>query len=222
MPENATARYYVMEFIEARPQDALASRRLSVDEAVELGVLIDASSNCCGSISCMATLSPRTFSSSATTTLRFKLVDLGSAGDFLISTRAGTASYLAPERFHGTRSRAHRDLSIGVTLSGAHRRSPLRRNRTLPDAGIRPGKAPTRLNPNIPPWLEAVILRAIVVDPADLSALRTRLRSRESGEGGTILPTGRLVWRRTRCSSTRRVSTSSRNHPRPAREAFSH
>ncbi len=26
-------------------------------------------------------------------------------------------------------------------------------------------KAPTRLNPNIPPWLESLILRAIAVDP---------------------------------------------------------
>jgi hypothetical protein len=63
-PEKATARYYVMEFIEAPSLKALlASRRLAIDEAVELGRFL-----ICGTIWFTATSSRKTFWSSATTT----------------------------------------------------------------------------------------------------------------------------------------------------------
>ena len=74
---------------------------------------------------------------------------------------------LAPERFHGTPISERTEIySIGVTLyqalTGAFPYGEIERFQT-PVFGQ--AKAPTRLNPNIPPWLEAVILRSIVVDP---------------------------------------------------------
>lgn len=171
VPENATARYYVMEFIEAPSlKMLLASRRLSVDEAVELGrFLVDASAQLLRLDLVHGDIKPENILViSDYDRLRYKLIDLGSATEiFSIATRAGTASYLAPERFHGTPISERTEIySIGVTLyqalTGAFPYGEIERFQT-PVFGQ--AKAPTRLNPNIPPWLEAIILRAIVVDP---------------------------------------------------------
>src|SRR6185295_15946072 len=106
VPEKATARYYVMEFVEAPSlKMLLASRRLAVDEAVELGrFLLDASANLLRLDLVHGDIKPENILVITDyDRLRFKLVDLGSETEiFSISTRAGTASHLAPERFHGT------------------------------------------------------------------------------------------------------------------------
>ncbi|MEA3209014.1 MAG: hypothetical protein QOE70_2071 [Chthoniobacter sp.] len=171
VPEPATARYYVMEFVEAPSlKMLLASRRLAVDEAVNLGrFLLAASAHLLRLDLVHGDIKPENILViSDYDHLRFKLVDLGSATEiFSISTRAGTASYLAPERFHGTPISERTEIyAIGVTLylalTGAFPYGEIERFQT-PAFGQ--AKAPTRLNPNIPPWLESVILRAIAVDP---------------------------------------------------------
>ncbi len=171
VPEKATARYYVMEFVEAPSlKTLLASRRLSVDEAVELGrFLIDASTHLLRIDLVHGDIKPENILViSDYDRLRFKLIDLGSATEiFSITTRAGTASYLAPERFHGTPISERTEIfAIGVTLfqalTGAFPYGEIERFQT-PVFGV--AKAPSRLNANIPPWLESVILRAVVVDP---------------------------------------------------------
>jgi serine/threonine protein kinase len=170
-PEKATARYYVMEFVEAPSlKMLLASRRLAIDEAVELGRFLIAASACLlrldlvhGDIKLENVLVVSDYDR-----LRFKLIDLGSATEiFSITTRAGTASYLAPERFvQAPISEGTEIFAIGVTLylalAGAFPYGEIERFQT-PVFGH--AKALTRLNPNIPPWLESLILRAIAVDP---------------------------------------------------------
>ena len=171
VPERATVRYYVMEFVEAPSlKTLLASRRLSVDEAVELGrFLLAASSHLLRLDLVHGDIKPENILViSHYDHLRFKLIDLGSAVEiFSITSRAGTASYLAPERFHGTPISERTEIfSIGVTLyqalTGAFPYGEIERFQT---PVFHAAKAPARLNPNIPPWLESVILRAIVVDP---------------------------------------------------------
>ena len=171
VPEKATARYYVMEFIEAPSlKMLLASRRLAVDEAVELGrFLTEASAHLLRLDLVHGDIKPENILViSHYDHLRFKLIDLGSATEiFSITTRAGTASYLAPERFHHAPISERTEIyAIGVTLyqalTGALPHGEIERFQT-PVFGH--AKAPVRLNPNIPPWLEAVILRAIVVNP---------------------------------------------------------
>ncbi len=171
VPEKATARYYVMEFIEAPSLKLLlGSRRLAVDEAVELGrFLLEASAHLLRLDLVHGDIKPENILiMSDYDRLRFKLIDLGSATEiFSIITRACTASYLAPERFHGTPISERTEIfAIGVTLyqalTGAFPYGEIERFQT-PVFGQ--AKAPTRLNPNIPPWLESVILRAVVVNP---------------------------------------------------------
>jgi serine/threonine protein phosphatase PrpC len=171
VPENATARYYVMEFVEAPSlKMLLASRRLAIDEAVELGrFLVEASTHLLRLDLVHGDIKPENILViSDYDRVRFKLIDMGSATEiFSVTTRAGTASYLAPERFHGTPISERTEIfSIGVTLyqalTGAFPYGEIERFQT-PVFGH--AKAPTRLNANIPPWLEALILRCIVVDP---------------------------------------------------------
>ena len=171
VPEKATARYYVMEFVEAPSlRTLLASRRLSVDEAVELGrFLIAASAHLLQLDLVHGDIKPENILViSDYDRLRFKLIDLGSATEiFSITTRAGTASYLAPERFHHTPISERTEIfAIGVTLyqalTGAFPYGEIERFQT-PVFGH--AKAPARLNANLPPWLDSLILRAIAVDP---------------------------------------------------------
>jgi serine/threonine protein phosphatase PrpC len=171
-PENATARYYVMEFIEAPSLKALlASRRLAIDEAVELGsFLIAASAHMLRMDLVHGDIKPENILViSDYDRLRFKLIDFGSATEiFSITSRAGTASYLAPERFHHAPISERTEIfAVGVTLYlalvGAYPYGEIERFQT---PAFHAAKAPERLNPNIPPWLDSLILRAIAVDPA--------------------------------------------------------
>jgi serine/threonine protein phosphatase PrpC len=171
VPEHATARYYVMEFVEAPSlKMLLKSRRLSVDEAIALGkFLLEASTHLLRHDLVHGDIKPENILVvSDYDHLRFKLVDLGSAAEvFSVISRAGTATYLAPERFHGEPICERTEVfAIGVTLFHALTRAfpygEIERFQT-PQFGT--PKSPARLNPNIPPWLASVILRAIAVDP---------------------------------------------------------
>jgi serine/threonine protein kinase len=170
-PEKATARYYVMEFVEAPSlKMLLASRRLSVDEAVELGRFLMAASAFLLRLDLVhGDIKPENILVlSDYDRVRFKLIDLGSAAEiFSITSRAGTPSYLAPERFtQAPISERTEIFAMGVTLymalTGAFPYGEIERFQT-PVFGQ--ARAPARLNPNLPPWLESLILRAIAVDP---------------------------------------------------------
>ncbi len=108
-------------------------------------------------------------SGSAAPALHFLLLDLGSAAEiFSVTSRAGTPSYLAPERFRGAPLSERTEIyAIGVILYEALARTypfgEIERFQT-PAFETTP-RRPTRLNPAVPPWLESVILRAIDPDP---------------------------------------------------------
>ena len=94
----------------------------------------------------------------------FKVIDFGSITEiFSIASKAGTPSYLAPERFTGSAINEKTEIfSIGVTLYQALTGS-------FPYGEIEPFQNPTfknvkkiqKLNSNIPAWFETIILRAI-------------------------------------------------------------
>jgi len=171
IPGDATARYYVMEFVEAPSlKSLLRSRQLSIDEAVALGkFLLDASAYLLHLDLVHGDIKPENILAiNEYDRLRYKLVDLGSTVEiFSVTSRAGTASYLAPERFREAPIAERTELfAIGITLYQSL-------TRTLPYGEIErfqtphfsPPKPPTRLNANIPPWLESAILRAIAIKP---------------------------------------------------------
>jgi serine/threonine protein kinase len=99
----------------------------------------------------------------------FRLLDLGSAAElFSVTSRAGTPSYLAPERFRGGALSERTEIfAIAVTLyeslSGTYPYGEIERVQT--PRFEKPPRRLVRLNPAVPPWLDFIILRAIDPEP---------------------------------------------------------
>lgn len=170
-PPGQTARYYVMEFVDAPSlQAVLQERVLSVDSAVALGKFLSEASHTLlrldlahGDIKPENILCVGDYAS-----LSFKLVDLGSAAElFSVASRAGTASYLAPERFHGAPVSERTEIfAIGVTMYQALTgKLPFGQIERFQTPSFAEPKRVSKLNPNIPPWLDAVISRSIAIKP---------------------------------------------------------
>ncbi|HEY0548140.1 MAG TPA: bifunctional protein-serine/threonine kinase/phosphatase [Verrucomicrobiae bacterium] len=100
--------------------------------------------------------------------LRCKLIDFGSINEiFSVTTRAGTPSYLAPERFTGVPCSERTEVfALGVilheVLTGEF---PYGEIEPFQTPVFRAPRSPSARNALIPPWLEAVVLRAIAARP---------------------------------------------------------
>jgi serine/threonine protein phosphatase PrpC len=101
-----------------------------------------------------------------------KLIDLGvvrvpGLEDTAPESIPGTAGYMAPEMYDGEAGNESTDIfSLGVTLFRAFTGEFPYGN---PDAGPPRGrpKALSKLRPDLPGWLEALLARAVAIDPAD-------------------------------------------------------
>lgn len=170
-PHGQTARYYVMQFVDAPSLHAvLRERILSVDSAVALGrFLAEACQTLLRLDLAHGDIKPENILCAGDyARLTFKLVDLGSAVQiFSESSRAGTASYLAPERFKGSPISERTEIfAIGValyqSLTGKLPYGSIERFQT---PSFSPARSLTKLNPNVPPWMETVVRRAIALRP---------------------------------------------------------
>ncbi len=170
-PAGQTMRYYVMEFADAPSlQAVLRERKLSVDSAIALGkFLADAAQTLLRLDLAHGDIKPENILCVGDyTRLTFKLVDLGSAAAiFSVSSRAGTASYLAPERFHGAPISERTEIfAMGATLYEALAgKLPYGQIERFQTPVFHPAKRLSKINPNVPAWLEAVIHRAIAIKP---------------------------------------------------------
>ncbi len=101
-------------------------------------------------------------------TAEFLLLDFGSVAPlFAPPSRAGTASYIAPERFTGAPHSERTEIfGIGVTLfEAATRTYPYGEIERFQNPRFTTSRRPARLNPALPDWLEAVLLRAVAAEP---------------------------------------------------------
>ena len=104
-----------------------------------------------------------------------RMLDLGVAQSGMeaeqqdLSPQAGTPSFLAPEQFDGQPASPQTDLyATGVTLYYAL-------TRHYPYGEVEPFQRPrfgdpvppSRYRPDLPPWLENLLLRAVAKNPAD-------------------------------------------------------
>ncbi|MBS1213903.1 MAG: protein phosphatase/kinase family protein [Proteobacteria bacterium] len=113
----------------------------------------------------------------------------------------GTASYMAPEEFKGERGSEATDVfAVGVTLfrmfsGGAYPYGEIEPFST-PRYSSRSRKSLSRYRPDLPAWLDAVLARALAVDPAqrygDITELAYDLESGMSG--GEPVRTHRQSW----------------------------
>ncbi len=167
VPEGATARYYAMEYLEAPSlAKVLQSRRLSVDEAVALGRFLLAATQYLLRFDLVhGDIKPENILvRSDLDGIQYCLIDFGSVTEiFSLTSRAGTPSYLAPERFHEAAISERTEIfAIGVTLFEAITRAfPFGEIERFQVPRFQSAKRPAALNPNVPPWLDAVLLRAL-------------------------------------------------------------
>lgn len=170
-PPEGPLRYYGMEYIEAPTlREVLQKGYLPVEDAIELTrcllraeQLLVSFDHVHGDIKPDNILVLRTADSSS-----FRLLDLGSAVEvFSINTRAGTPSYLAPERFHGAAISERTEVyAIGATLyealTGSCPYGEIERFQT--PRFVTPPKLASTINPSVPPWLNSLIQRSLSID----------------------------------------------------------
>ncbi len=171
VPKNRTHRYYIMSFVEGQTlKEYCAKKPLSVDLGIALACFLLKMSNFLMKYDLVhGDIKPENI----IVTERkgkpvFKMVDFGSITEAYSNvTRAGTPSYLAPERFKQAPINEQTEIyAIGVTLYEVL-------TQKFPFGEIEPFqnpsfdksiKAPSKLNPKIPAWFESVILRALDPD----------------------------------------------------------
>lgn len=173
VPEDRTMRYYMMELVEGiNLREFLINRPLSIDSAIELGKLLhDAEAHLLQLGLVHGDIKPENIIVSkkeGEAGVDFKMVDFGSIVEiFSLNSRAGTPSYLAPERFRGGVINESTEIfSIGITMYWAL-------TGMLPYGEIEPFQTPTfksakrcvKLNSNVPAWLDSIIMHAIAINP---------------------------------------------------------
>ena len=168
VPKNRTHRYYIMSFIEGKTLKEYSSKKtLSVDLSVELaGFLLKMSHFLMKYDLVHGDIKPENIIlTERKGKLVFKMVDFGSITEAYSNvTRAGTPSYLAPERFKQAPVNEQTEIyAIGVTLYELlTQKFPFGEIEPFQNPSFETSiKAPSRLNSKIPAWFESVILRAL-------------------------------------------------------------
>jgi len=168
VPKNRTHRYYIMSFVEGVTLKEYTTKKpLSVDMSVELALFLLKMSQFLIRLDLVhGDIKPENIMvTERKGKLVFKMVDFGSITEAYSNvTRAGTPSYLAPERFKQAPVNEQTEVyAIAVTLYEAL-------TQDYPFGEIEPFqtpsfdkkiKEPSKLNAKIPKWLESVILRAL-------------------------------------------------------------
>jgi len=167
IPKNRTYRYYVMKAIEGvNLKTHLKRRKLSIDDTIMLAkTLLKMSQYLLKFDLVHGDIKPENIIVIERDGKNvFKVVDFGSMKAlYSIDSKAGTPSYLAPERFTGSSiNEATEIFSIGVTLYESL-------SGKFPYGEIEPFQKPSfktpteakKYNQNIPGWLNTILLKSI-------------------------------------------------------------
>jgi len=170
IPKNRSMRYYIMRYIEGISlKEFIKKRPLNIEDAVNLAkMLLHASSYLLKFDLVHGDIKPENIIvTQRHGKIVFKLIDFGSIVEtFSISSRAGTPSYLAPERFNAEAISEQTEIfAIGITLYEAL-------TQKLPYGEIEPFQTPTfksakplrYYNKMVPAWLESLVMNAIEPD----------------------------------------------------------
>lgn len=126
---------------------------------------------------------------------RHFLTDLGVARIEAFSDAGGepgTASYMAPELFEGAAAQERTEIfALGVTLYECIcRRLPYGEIEPFSKPRFGAAPPPSRWNPDIPPWLETIVMKAIEPDPEKrfqvVSEMEVLLERRERVEDAPV------------------------------------
>lgn len=170
VPKKRSARYYIMRKIDGiNLKDYLKKRHLSIEESINLGrTLLNMSQYLLKFDLVHGDIKPENIMVIERDGKRlFKVIDFGSITEiYSISSKAGTPSYLAPERFlESAINEKTETFAIGVTLYEALTgKFPYGEIEPFQTPTFKSPKSPRVYNKNIPSWLESVILRSITID----------------------------------------------------------
>ena len=170
VPKQRSARYYIMTKLEGITlKQYLKKRTLSIDESITLAKTLLSMSQYLLKFNLVhGDIKPENIIVMQRDGKRiFKVIDFGSITEiFSITNKAGTPSYLAPERFHESSINEQTELyAIGVTLyESLTGHFPFGEIEPFQNPNFKNIKLPQKYNKNIPSWLQSVILRATCVD----------------------------------------------------------
>ena len=170
IPKKRTARYYVQEAIKGNNlKDYLQKRNLHIDDAILLAKTLLKMSQYLTKFDLVhGDIKPENIMVQQRNGKHiFKIIDFGSMTEiYSINSKAGTPSYLSPERFEGHAiSESSEIFSIGVTLyESLTGKFPYGEIEPFQNPNFSQSKSPKQFNNNIPLWLDSIILRSIAVD----------------------------------------------------------
>jgi len=170
IPKNRTSRYYVMQFFDGEDLDTyLSHKHVTIDDTVALAsTLLKMSQFLLKYDLVHGDIKPPNvmIAKDDDENLEFKIIDFGSITEiFSTNTKAGTPSFLSPERFLGESiSESSEIFSIGITLYLALTgKYPYGEIEPFQSPTFKEAKKPSVYNSNIPDWLDSVILRSIAI-----------------------------------------------------------
>lgn len=175
VPSDPTLRYYIQDYIDAPTLTEVLRERttLPVEGAIALGeFLTRAAQSLAARDLAHGDLKPdNLLVLGAGPAWDFRLIDFGSAAElFAVTSRAGTPSYLAPERFQGAALSERTEIfTIGVIiyqcLTGRLPFGEIERFQS-PRFATAP-KSATALNSATPAWLDCILQRMLAASPAE-------------------------------------------------------
>ncbi len=170
VPENRTSRYYIMSYIEGTNlKSYLKKRHLSVDESLDLArSLLKMSQFLLKYDLVHGDIKPENIMVEEIDGKKiFKIIDLGSITEIYSTiSKAGTPSYLAPERFRqGAINEKTEIFALGVTLfESLTQKYPYGEIEPFQTPTFKQPKLPSKFNKSIPSWYESILLRSISID----------------------------------------------------------
>lgn len=169
IPKKRTHRYYIMEQLEGiELKKYIAKRVLTTEDAISMAKrLLKAGQYLIKYDLVHGDIKPENIMMRDRKDKHyFKLIDFGSIIElYATDSRAGTPSYLAPERFVGTAINESTEIfAIGVTLyESLTKRYPYGEIEPFQTPTFRVAKSPSKYNKNIPHWLDSIIMRSIAI-----------------------------------------------------------
>lgn len=174
VPENVSTMCYCMEYVAALTlKDYLKKKgALSVEDAILLTrFLLDACQFLIGQDLVHGDLKPENILVlEIDGGLGFKLIDFGSISEiFSVTSRVGTPSYLAPERFQSAPLSERTEVfALGTTVYEALTdHFPYGEIEPFQNPQFKIARPPSSFRSIIPEWLDSVVLRSIAIDPDD-------------------------------------------------------
>lgn len=170
VPKKRTARYYIMNYVEGSDlKKYLQKRHLSVEESIALAKTLMKMSQFLLKYDLVhGDIKPENIIIIERDGKKvFKIIDFGSITEvYSTSSKAGTPSYLAPERFQQSAINEKTEVfAIGVTLfESLTGKFPYGEIEPFQTPTFKQPKFPSKFNNNIPSWLESILLRSISIN----------------------------------------------------------